>query len=74
MEETIEGLGNIKLSGARQFELYGAFLMYGGTKQRTLFLLSDYLLVCQKQKLVCDCGGGGGGGGGGVKKKKMRKK
>ena len=58
MEETIEGLGSIQLLGARQFELYGALHIYGGAnKQRTLFLLSDYILVCTKQKLVCGCCG-----------------
>ena len=49
MEERIEGLGGIELNG-KEYQLSGMVFVHG--HKRTLFLLSDYLLCCQKIRVI----------------------
>ena len=50
MEETIEGLGGLELK-SREFQLSGVVFVQGSNHKRTLFLLSDYILSCQKNRV-----------------------
>ena len=51
MEETIEGLPKDFELRSREFQFSGVLVVHGSSHKRTVFLLSDYILSCQKNRV-----------------------